>query len=1110
MSRNISWLHLSDLHIGQSYQWLWPNFKALFLEDLTRLAGEAAPINLVIFSGDLTQRGSAEEFRSVSNELAEIWEVLDKLGHSPVLLPTPGNHDLVRPAKNDACRKVLAQWGQDHDVVTEFWSSEKNQYIDLVQDAFCNYSSWLKDLSREGFLVPNHVSGRIPGDMSASITVDKIEVGLISLNSSFLQLGDEDHMGRLSLDLRQLNAVTEHNPPQWCSRHEVNFLVTHHPPAWLSSEALQHFQTEISPVGRFTSHFFGHMHDPDLTTISHGGDSGRRSFQSSSLFGMEYLGDGKTSREHGYSIGQIRLDEEGGAFKLWPRKGRVNRRNGDRRIVPDVDSFDLLPGKEYLEQPIVLKRNSIASQAVIAEAPKPADLATSVEETLVEWQSLLQTAVYPLPEQEQHLSIRPLQQQSCMESLRQRRVAWVCADWGLGRDGFLWSVAKRMGRENQSIYRVDLGNYKTRSEFLASFATTVGCSFPEFCKALTSAGSCIILLDEAPTSIGNHAGHPSGHDAEKIGMMLRDFCPSAIVFLLARQAPKVHSIDVTRLDVLDEADTRTYLLAHPFGTAEARSPRGVSEIFRHTDGLPVRIDRALGTLRVVGLAELGPPTEAASMTSSSSSETIPMALVNAVSELANSSDPDTQRSWLLLKVLAILQHGESLQRLKRIEHATPIFPRHAEELLERDLIQVRSATSMIRQSEGAEDKIKILVSPRPVRDYVLSCMTQHEIDNFVKKATALYFGDGWRSGTTSLRKVDGTLISDDGSLLQNPHFLVIRLLRTSSILESSTSADPVLRLCEIYCGALLKAKNYRNCAIVCRDVLSIIPNEGFATRRDTIEIMLAKSLRMLGEHDEARALFQRLLDVDAGSRSKDEEAQLLLNFALCLQSLQDPTAIEVARQVMGLTPKTSVAMQAESIIHEMREAEDSAAKLLKLEVQARKRGYNTVANNLVLSRTIGSKSTDAHDALREVYKTAKAGGDLYTAARAIVRLATRLMAESTTLSTADLTNLIKAYQYFYGERFDALFSSAHRSLWNLFESQGDVRNMLSLFRHSSFIWRLHGDDELEQEYITRLIGMARHIVATDVLSADQNTAYFLLRAREHVTSAGNDFSMLSP
>jgi hypothetical protein len=124
----------------------------------------------------------------------------------------------------------------------------------------------------------------------------------------------------------------------------------------------------------------------------------------------------------------------------------------------------------------------------------------------------------------------------------------------------------------------------------------------------------------------------------------------------------------------------------------------------------------------------------------------------------------------------------------------------------------------------------------------------------------------------------------------------------------------------------------------------------------------------------------------------------------------------------------------------------------------------------------------------------------------MVRLAARSLRETTTLSSTDLAQLIKAYQYFYGERFDSLFSGAHQSLWNLFERQGDVRNMLSLFRHSSFIWRLHGNDESEQDYIKRLIGAARQILATDVLSADQNTAYFLLRARDHVTDEGKGAS----
>lgn len=90
-SDQFSWLHISDLHVGQhSSGWLWPSFKAIFLDDLVRLAEVAGPLNLVVFSGDLTQSGKAEEYVALSNILADIWERLDKLGQNPPLFCVPG------------------------------------------------------------------------------------------------------------------------------------------------------------------------------------------------------------------------------------------------------------------------------------------------------------------------------------------------------------------------------------------------------------------------------------------------------------------------------------------------------------------------------------------------------------------------------------------------------------------------------------------------------------------------------------------------------------------------------------------------------------------------------------------------------------------------------------------------------------------------------------------------------------------------------------------------------------------------------------------------------------------------------------------------------------
>jgi hypothetical protein len=205
---------------------------------------------------------------------------------------------------------------------------------------------------------------------------------------------------------------------------------------------------------------------------------------------------------------------------------------------------------------------------------------------------------------------------------------------------------------------------------------------------------------------------------------------------------------------------------------------------------------------------------------------------------------------------------------------------------------------------------------------------------------------------------------------------------------------------------------------------------------------------------------------------------------------------------MSLTPKTASALQAESISYEMQEDEDSGAKLLKLEVQARKRGFDTVANNLLYltglsvtraqSPTMPSgKFTRRQRPKATSIRQRGQWGDL-PPARCGKSRRFRVLISPTSLRRINT----------YGERFDSLFSSAHQSLWNLFERQGDVRNMLSLFRHSSFIWRLHGNDESERNYIKRLIRAARQILTTDVLSADQNTAYFMLRARDHVTDEG--------
>ncbi|MGE6762384.1 metallophosphoesterase family protein, partial [Corallococcus interemptor] len=93
----INWLHLTDFHQGMGRQsWLWPTVRNAFYSDLGRVLKKLGGLDLVFFTGDLTQQASRSEFERLNETLSELWVFFKGLGLAPVLVPVPGNHDLQR------------------------------------------------------------------------------------------------------------------------------------------------------------------------------------------------------------------------------------------------------------------------------------------------------------------------------------------------------------------------------------------------------------------------------------------------------------------------------------------------------------------------------------------------------------------------------------------------------------------------------------------------------------------------------------------------------------------------------------------------------------------------------------------------------------------------------------------------------------------------------------------------------------------------------------------------------------------------------------------------------------------------------------------------------
>jgi|GEM_PF-2772925 len=331
---SFNWLHLTDLHYGMKEQaWLWPGVREIFWEDLKRLHDKCGPWDLVLFTGDLTQRGGQEEFQQVDELIQKLWSHLNDLGSRPELLVVPGNHDLVRPNQEEPAVILLQQWLDQPTIQSKFWDDKDSPYRQAVTEAFRPYITWWE---RQPFKPNGLRTGMLPGDFSVTIANRQgAQLGIVGLNTSFLQLTGGNYQGKLALHARQFHAVCDGDGPAWARKNHACMLLTHHPPMWLSPQSQKDLSANITARGRFAIHLCGHMHEAAYRILSEAGTESRRLWQGRSLFGLEYFSKDKedVQRLHGYTAGKIELNGGQGKLMLWPREARLQ--GGQWDIVPD-------------------------------------------------------------------------------------------------------------------------------------------------------------------------------------------------------------------------------------------------------------------------------------------------------------------------------------------------------------------------------------------------------------------------------------------------------------------------------------------------------------------------------------------------------------------------------------------------------------------------------------------------------------------------------------------------------------------------------------------------------------------------------------------------------
>jgi tetratricopeptide (TPR) repeat protein len=1100
----MNFLHFSDLHVGQDGQGvLWPTFKKAFFDDLRRMLSKNGASDAVFFSGDLTQRGSAEEFSRLTKILIEIWSVFREYGSNPALFIVPGNHDLDRPSKLNATAKVLKNWFGEHEIRQDFWTNKDSEYRKLIATVFSEYVKWVENLKSEGIPVASDCVGILPGDFSSTIKIKGKTIGVVGLNSSWLQLDGSDFKGKLHVDVVQLLNVTNSDPNAWCQANDFNFIITHHPVDWLQETSKSHWHQEVDVSARFDSHFFGHMHLHQSISVKNGGGLLKNQIQAASLFGLERINDTASVRLHGYSYFSIFEENERRYMKQWPRATLITR-SGERKMVADEemgleDSFLEIDFKKHDTQ----RNNQRKSEISIRSDPKPI-LGMEMNEN--NFEIFRKTFPYSKALSNARQSEIII---SC-NSLRAIRALWLVADWGFGADEFIRALQDSLIPENSNIFQIGLERFFNKKEILSGLQEQTGYSFANLCEYISRLENCFIVFDDIRIGEGKDEDILQlQQDMESIISVMRQYCPDAYFILKSRKVPLQGSIKYVSLNPLNEADTAVYLRNHELGGTAIASPQLVAKIYRHTDGVPSRIDSILRDIPIVGVSELHSLNTDVTGKVESATVALP-GVVEVIRKLMDSNDPNNKRAFDLLKALTVFPRGEQLAGVRRFNSTGAFYPDNVRFLLSLaliDSVEVTNINSGIDKESG-----RALVVRRSVREYLYTALLPKEIETLNSRAVEIYFGENWlQKGIKSGQRAKFEDRQCGTWRIDNACLMILRAVHSAFDASSLQKQTDAFKLAYAFCSALGAGDHYRSIVTLCGEIIPLYEQKN--NPKINIFLMLniyAQALRMCGKRDEAVQIYEKLLlEVDTGV----DKQGIFLGLAFCYENLGNKAkVVEFANRCLVENKTSNQALQAKALVARYAEGiADRQKKLRALEIAARKKKAFIVANNVALEIAKDSGDLEKERKIYELMSDqAIKENDQYNAMRANLHLAKMHIKKGEAISRNLLSRIIEIYHYLHSESGTSLFSTCHDILWETFSKLGQTSDLVRLFRYSSLVWRLEDKTEEEKKYALKLFGRLGLEGSLSLKEADREMIYFLVRAANFIKNDDRLQLALSP
>ena len=243
----ISWLHLSDLHLGRD-TYNESIVMEKLLEDIKeQIANNQIELDFIFITGDLTFSGRKEEFKYVEEFLNKLSEVclIDKEN----IIVVPGNHDVTR-SDISVMTKESRSCIENRDLVSEIIGndSERERYskgLNNYREFLCKNFNWAKK-GKESLL-----------SYTINRKINNISISILALNTAWLAYGGENEKGKIILGERQVREALAK-----VDNSQMIIVLMHHPFEWLEWFDAQDVQGMLERRTDFILN--GHEHRLDV------------------------------------------------------------------------------------------------------------------------------------------------------------------------------------------------------------------------------------------------------------------------------------------------------------------------------------------------------------------------------------------------------------------------------------------------------------------------------------------------------------------------------------------------------------------------------------------------------------------------------------------------------------------------------------------------------------------------------------------------------------------------------------------------------------------------------------------------------------------------------